>query len=159
MISISLANNDFISITSQGILLLASIISATAYIFAAFILKYPVDREGNSIPKGPIGLPIIGAFRSSHRHDKYTPALDIGSFPFLTRYPELTLDYWARKFGPLYAMRLGNQLFVIVSDPLIAKDLMISNGATFSSRKQMFIKSQTIFAGRGITVMPYNAQW
>lgn len=29
---------------------------------------------------------------------------------------------------------------------------MVTNGAIFSSRKEMFLKSQIIFAGRGITV-------
>lgn len=82
-----------------------------------------------------------------------------GSFPFLTHYPELTLDYWAKRFGDLYSVWLGNQLFVIVSDPGIAKDLMVTNGAVFSSRKEMFIKSQTVFAGRGITATPYNDRW
>jgi hypothetical protein len=77
----------------------------------------------------------------------------------LSHYPELTLDYWANKFGPLYSMWLGNQLFVVISDPHIVKDLLISNGAVFSSRKETFIKSKTIFAGRGITVMPYDARW
>ncbi|KAL4897159.1 cytochrome P450 [Aspergillus ambiguus] len=99
------------------------------------------DRNGNKIPKGPRGVPILG------------------SFPFLTRYPELTLDYWARKFGELYSIWLGNQLFVIVSDPTIAKDLMVTNGSVFSSRKEMYIKSQTVFAGRGITATPYNDRW
>ena len=56
-------------------------------------------------------------------------------------------------------MWLGDQLFVIVSNPKIAKDLMVTNGAIFSSRKEMFIKSQTIFAGRGITATPYNDRW
>lgn len=28
---------------------------------------------------------------------------------------------------------------------------MVTNGAIFSSRKEMFLKSQIIFAGRGIT--------
>lgn len=56
-------------------------------------------------------------------------------------------------------MWLGNQLFVIVSDPGIAKDLMVTNGAVFSSRKEMFIKSQIVFAGRGITATPYNDRW
>ena len=83
----------------------------------------------------------------------------VGSFPFLSHYPELTLDRWAKRFGPLYSMWLGNQLFVVVSDPLVVKDLFISNGSVFSSRKEMFIKSKTIFAGRGITVMPYDARW
>ena len=82
-----------------------------------------------------------------------------GSFPFLTRYPELTLDYWAKKFGDMYSIWLGNQLFVVVSDPKVIKDLMVTNGAVFSSRKEMFIKSQTIFKGRGITATPYNERW
>lgn len=56
-------------------------------------------------------------------------------------------------------MWLGNQLFIVVSDPQIVKDLMVTNGAIFSSRKEMFLKSQTIFAGRGITATPYNDRW
>lgn len=86
-------------------------------------------------------------------------ALSIGSFPFLTHFPERTLDLWAKKFGDLYSVWLGNQLFVIISDPTIAKDLMVTNGAVFSGRKEMFIKSQTVFAGRGITATPYNSRW
>ena len=43
------------------------------------------------------------------------------------------LDHWYKKFGPLYSLWLGNQLFVIISDPGIAKDLFVTNGATFSS--------------------------
>jgi cytochrome P450 len=85
--------------------------------------------------------------------------VDTGSFPFLTKYPERTLDRWAKKFGDLYSMWLGNQLFVIISDPQVAKDLMVTNGNVFSSRKEMYIKSQTVFAGRGITATPYNDRW
>ncbi|KJA17634.1 hypothetical protein HYPSUDRAFT_1102684 [Hypholoma sublateritium FD-334 SS-4] len=83
----------------------------------------------------------------------------LGSFPFLTDYPELTLDYWSKKFGDLYSIWLGNQLFVIISDPQIVKDLMVTNGVVFSSRKEMYLKSQIIFAGRGITATPYNDKW
>lgn len=82
-----------------------------------------------------------------------------GSFLFLTNYPELSLDYWAQNFGSLYSLWLGNQLFVIVSDPHIVKDLMVTNGTIFSSRKEYFLKSQIIFAGRGITATPYNDRW
>ncbi|POS73604.1 hypothetical protein DHEL01_v207996 [Diaporthe helianthi] len=99
------------------------------------------DKAGNKIPDGPKPLPILG------------------SFPLLTQYPELTLDKWARKYGGLYSVWLGNQLFVIVSSPQVAKDLMVTNGAVFSSRKDLFIKSQTVFAGRGITATPYNDLW
>ncbi|EED80655.1 predicted protein [Postia placenta Mad-698-R] len=121
-----------------GILWLLPFLSGHSYdVFG----RRPRDKDSLSIPDGPLGLPIVG------------------SFPFLTHYPELTLHKWRKRFGPLYSMWLGNQLLVIVSDPGIAKDLMVTNGAVFSSRKEMFIKSQIIFAGRGITATPYNDRW
>ncbi|KAG6879386.1 hypothetical protein C0992_003100 [Termitomyces sp. T32_za158] len=126
----------------QGVVLVASIVSAFIYLVAKTLrTRRPKNVSGDPIPDGPMGLPIVG------------------SFPFLTKYPELTLDFWASKFGPLYSMWLGNQLFVVISDPHIVKDLMVTNGAIFSSRKEMFLKSQTIFAGRGITATPYNDRW
>lgn len=48
---------------------------------------------------------------------------------------------------------------MIISDPVVAKDLIVNNGSTFSGRKEMFIKSQIVFAGRGITATPYNDTW
>ncbi|KGO75739.1 Cytochrome P450, E-class, group I [Penicillium italicum] len=117
-------------------------ITALAVVSVVAWFRRPwTDKNGHSIPHGPVGLPILGSFYS------------------LTRYPELTLDFWAKKFGNLYSIWLGNQLFVIVSDPEVAKDLMVTNGNVFSSRKEMFIKSQTVFAGRGITATPYNDRW
>ncbi|KAF8883317.1 cytochrome P450 [Gymnopilus junonius] len=87
--------------------------------------KRLVDDKGNQIPHGPIGLPLVG------------------SFPFLTEWPELILDRWAKKYGSLYSMWLGNQLFVIISDPHV----------------KMYVKSELVFAGRGITTTPYNDRW
>lgn len=159
MASFSSSDGIYIPTFTQSIVLLASIVSATVYLLSkALFYRRPVDRDGNAIPTGPIGLPILGTFSRTppKRHDLVTGT---GSFPFLTNYPELTLDYWAKKFGPIYSMWLGNQLFVVVSDPQIVKDLMVVNGAIFSSRKEMFLKSQTIFAGRGITATPYNDRW
>ena len=46
------------------------------------------------------------------------------------------MDYWYKKFGPLYSLWLGNQLFVIITDPGITKDLFVTNGAVFSSVSQ-----------------------
>ncbi|OOF93176.1 hypothetical protein ASPCADRAFT_132879 [Aspergillus carbonarius ITEM 5010] len=118
-----------------------AITAVLGLVIYALLDRHCRDRSGNRIPQGPWGLPILG------------------SFPFLTRYPELTLDYWARRYGALYSIWLGSQLFVIVSDPNIAKDLMITHGKDFSSRKESYVKSQTVFAGRGITTTPYNDRW
>jgi hypothetical protein len=96
-----------------------------------------------------------------HIYVRRTSATDhsSGSFLSLKRYPERTLDRWAKHYGPIYSVRLGSQLFVVVSEPGIAKDLMVTHGAVFSDRKEMFIKSQTVFVGRGITASPYNERW
>ncbi|KAF9728507.1 hypothetical protein PMIN01_13335 [Paraphaeosphaeria minitans] len=83
----------------------------------------------------------------------------LGSFLSLKRYPERTLHRWAKYYGPIYSVWLGNQLFVIVSEPGIAKGLMATHGAVFSDRKEMFIKSQTVLVGRGITASPYSKRW
>ncbi|KAF9443096.1 cytochrome P450 [Macrolepiota fuliginosa MF-IS2] len=147
MASVTAHANTFISklstitISSQFVLLVGL---ATAAVYILYEIHYKhklADKHGNKIPTGPVGLPVIG------------------SFPFLTHYPELTLDQWAKRYGPLYSIWLGNQLFVIISDPNIAKDLMITNGAIFSSRKEMFVKSQNLLTGRGITATPYNDKW
>lgn len=82
-----------------------------------------------------------------------------GSFPFLTHFPERTMDFWAKKFGPIYTFKLGSQLLLVLSDPSIVKDLMITNGAIFSSRKDMFMKAQTILARRGITGSGNTDRW
>ena len=85
--------------------------------------------------------------------------LDGSSFNSLTHYPELVLDKWAEAFGKIYSLWLGNQLFVIVFEASIAKDLIVTNGNVFSCRKEIFLKSQTIIAGRGITATLYNNRW
>jgi hypothetical protein len=112
-------------------------------VFLVFVFLLPFifrrnirDKEGHRIPPGPLL--------------RYT---------FLRRYPERVLSAWAKTYGPLFSVWMGNQLFVVISDARIAKDLLVSNGAIFSSRKPYFMKNETILRGRGITATPYNDKW
>lgn len=59
-----LVNGGFIPTTFAGIFFLASIVSATVYIFVEALLKRRVDENGNPLPNGPVGVPIIGVFYS-----------------------------------------------------------------------------------------------
>ncbi|KAI0667526.1 cytochrome P450 [Trametes maxima] len=77
----------------------------------------------------------------------------------LVTFPELSLHRWAQKFGPIFTFTIGDQLFLVLSDPYVVKDILVTNGAIFSSRKDMFIKVQTILQYRGITATPYNEHW
>jgi len=94
------------------------------------------DKDGNPIPPGPL-------FR----------------YGFLRRYPERALRTWAQAYGPLFSVWMGNQLVVVISDARVAKDLLVANGAIFSSRRLYFMKNQTILRGRAITATPYNDTW
>ncbi|KAJ7034656.1 cytochrome P450 [Mycena alexandri] len=74
----------------------------------------------------------------------------------LRKYPERRLDAWAKQYGGLFSVWMGNQLFVVISDPKVARDLLVTQGAIFSSRKNYFMKNQMILTGRAITASPYN---
>ncbi|KAL0577768.1 hypothetical protein V5O48_004226 [Marasmius crinis-equi] len=119
----------------------AGILASFALYIKRLFLRGPIDKDGNAIPPGPAGLPILGCY------------------PFLTRNLVLQVDKWAKQYGPLYSLRVGKQLFMIISDPQIVKDLMVTNGAIFSSRRDVFLRSRTILANRGITASPYGDTW
>ena len=119
---------------SKQILLL--VLLAFSFVLPFFLRRNITDKDGHPIPPGPLLR-----------------------YAFLRRYPERALQAWARTYGPLFSVWMGNQLFVVVSDARIAKDLLVSNGAIFSSRKQYFMKNQTILRGRAITATPYNDTW
>jgi hypothetical protein len=91
------------------------------------------DKDGHPIPPGPL-----------FRHAAIRP------------YPERTLRNLSKTYGPWFSLWLGDQLFVVISDARIAKDLLVSNSAIFSSRGSYFMKSQTIYHGLAITATPYN---
>jgi hypothetical protein len=94
------------------------------------------DKNGHPIPPGPL-------FR----------------YAAIRPYPERILHDWSKSYGPLFSLWMGDQLFVVISDARIAKDLLVSNGAIFSSRKTYFMKSRTILRGLAITSTPYNDTW
>jgi hypothetical protein len=112
------------------------VVLALPFVLPLFLRKNIVDKDGHPIPPGPLLR-----------------------YAFLRRYPERALRAWARTYGPMFSLWMGNQLFIIISDPRIVKDLMVSNGAIFSSRKPYFVKNQIILRGRAITGSPYNDTW
>ena len=117
-------------------LLYAIIAVVLTYCVSFCVRSSIVDKHGHPIPPGPFLR-----------------------YALLGRYPERALHVWAQKYGPLFSLFLGIQLFVVISDPRIAHDLLVTNGRIFSSRKEYFIKNQTILRGRAITSTPYGDTW
>ena len=113
------------------------VLATAIYFLSPILLRQLIyDKEGNPLPPGP---PI--------------------RFAFFRKHPELSVDYWAKKYGPLFSLWMGSQLFVFISDPHIARDLLVVNGATFSSRKRYFLKNQTILRGRAVAGSEYGERW
>ena len=112
------------------------VVLALSFVLPLIFRKNIVDKDGHPIPPGPLLR-----------------------YAFLRRYPERALRAWARTYGPLLSVWMGNQLFVVISDARVAKDLLVSNGAIFSSRRQYFMKNRTILRGRAITATAYNDTW
>ncbi|KAJ3481074.1 hypothetical protein NLI96_g7906 [Meripilus lineatus] len=98
--------------------------------------KNIVDKDGHPIPPGPLLR-----------------------YAFLRGDPERSLHVWAKRYGPLFSVWMGNQLCVVISDPQVARDLFVTNGSIFSSRKEYFMKNQLILRGRAITASQYGDRW
>ncbi|KAJ7474932.1 hypothetical protein FB451DRAFT_1174347 [Mycena latifolia] len=101
-------------------------------------------------PSGHIDVVHDAIYRSKESCQRYR------SSDLLRKYPERALHRWAKAYGPLFSVWMGNQLFIVISDPKVARDLLVTQGAIFSSRKDYFMKNQTILAGRTITASAYG---
>ena len=111
-------------------------IAVAAYFLSPPLLRKIIVKDGNTLPPGP--------------NVRYA---------FLGKYPELSVDVWAKQYGPLFSIWMGNQLFVVVSDPRVARDLFVLKGGVISSRKKYFMKNKMILHGRAITASEYGDKW
>ncbi|KAI0050025.1 cytochrome P450 [Auriscalpium vulgare] len=123
------------TISFRSAVVLAIVLAVTS-IIPLFFRKNITNKDGVPIPPGPPRR-----------------------YAFLPKYPERILHKWAQQYGGLYTVFMGNQLTAVISDPVIARDLLTNHGAIFSSRRMYFLKNQTILRGRAITGSPYNDTW
>ncbi|KAJ6589483.1 cytochrome P450 [Mycena capillaripes] len=65
-------------------------------------------------------------------------------------------SYLAWHFQKMFASDFPDQLFIVISHPRVAQDLLVDNGVIFSSRKNYFIKNELILHNRAITASPYS---
>ncbi|KAL0960650.1 hypothetical protein HGRIS_005679 [Hohenbuehelia grisea] len=132
----TLRSVPFLYILPNGVTLVFVLFSTALILLRCVLRKELKDKHGNPIPPGPL-------FR----------------YPFLRKYPERPLHAWTQKYGPIYSVWMGQQLFVVLNDPKVARDLLVVHGANFSSRWAYFMKNVTILQGGGITAAPYNDTW
>ncbi|KAI4371637.1 hypothetical protein MLD38_009964 [Melastoma candidum] len=80
----------------------------------AHFLRPPNKRT--KLPPGPAGLPLIGSLHQ------------LGSSPHVSLY------HMAKRYGPVFTLRLGSVLTVVASSPQVAKELLHKNDQSFADR-------------------------
>ncbi|KAI1100265.1 3-hydroxyphenylacetate 6 hydroxylase [Jackrogersella minutella] len=122
--------------------LLQSTIVSTIVIFSIYLVGNEIVRSRSRIPglKGPRGWPVVGNL------------VDIWSNAAV-KYQE-----WAKTYGDVYQVMLGNTCVVVVNGAQAARSLFMSNSQALSSRPitYTFHKVASTTAGLTIGTSPYD---
>nr|CAD2190141.1 unnamed protein product [Meloidogyne enterolobii] len=107
------------------------------------IIFYNFYWKRRNLPDGPIPLPIIGnALEISKADRRYKCFAD-----------------WAKKYGPVYTIWIGEQPLVIITDYELIKSAFIRDGDTYVDR-DFLIKHFTLFFGSVDGIIRTNGeQW
>nr|CAB3481654.1 unnamed protein product [Digitaria exilis]CAB3483741.1 unnamed protein product [Digitaria exilis] len=116
----------------------ALLLAAASFLYLASIRR----RRRSDLPPGPRGLPLVGSL----------PSLD----------PQLH-DYFARlasRYGPIFSIRLGSKLGVVVTSPSLAREVLRDNDLVFSNRDVPdAARSISYGGGQNIVWNPVGPTW
>ncbi|KAJ8639292.1 hypothetical protein MRB53_015986 [Persea americana] len=130
-------------------LLLLLIIGVCSFLFLLHVLgrkekmmKSPsvVGIKGK-LPPGPRGLPILG------------------SVPMLGHLPHITLHQWAKKYGPIMYLRLGQIPTVVVSSPHTAQQFLKTHDLVFANRACTEYGRLINYSFKGLSFCQYGSYW
>nr|XP_027080956.1 geraniol 8-hydroxylase-like isoform X1 [Coffea arabica] len=106
----------------------------------AWIL-FNIARGQKPLPPGPWGLPVVG------------------NLPFLD--PELHSYFsnLAKTYGPIFKLRLGGKVSVVIASPGMAREVLKDQDVTFANRDVPVVVTAMEYGGRDIVFTPYGAEW
>ncbi|TYH07059.1 hypothetical protein ES288_A08G202500v1 [Gossypium darwinii] len=88
------------------------------------------------LPPGPYGLPLVGYL------------------PFLGRNIHQTFMELANIYGPIYKLSIGQKLFVLISSPTLAKEVVHDHDISFANRNPTIAALAFSFGGKDIAFTP-----
>ncbi|KAK1419070.1 hypothetical protein QVD17_28227 [Tagetes erecta] len=103
--------------------------------------KLTVWYEGNRLPPGPYGLPVVSylPFLGSNLHEIFTEM--------------------ARKYGPIFSLRLGSKFHVVVNSMDLAKVVARDLDQTFANRSPPVTALTITYGALDIAWSNNNAHW
>ncbi|KAF3763288.1 hypothetical protein M406DRAFT_49443 [Cryphonectria parasitica EP155] len=73
--------------------------------------------------------------------------------------PWVQFQAWSQRYGPIFTIWIGRRPTVIISDPIVASELMESRSSKYSSRPRMVAMGELLWDGASILVQPYGKEW
>ncbi|KAF9591812.1 hypothetical protein IFM89_008462 [Coptis chinensis] len=126
-------------------LLDVSLLCAIAFFISAILvwmaILLPARGSWIRLPPSPMALPIIG-----HLH-------------LLNTVPYKSFHKLSTHYGPLIQLRLGSVPCIVASSPELAKELLMKNDLTFSSRAIPMAVHHLTYKSSGFAFSPFGSQW
>ncbi|KAJ0578365.1 putative cytochrome P450 [Helianthus annuus] len=111
-----------------------------AILWYKFILSNP-SISAPPLPPGPRMLPIVGYL------------------PFLTPNLHTQFTNMAHTYGPIFKLKLGSKLHVVINTPELAKEVVRDQDEAFSNRAKTIAASVITNGGQDIAFSDNNANW
>ncbi|MBA0740053.1 hypothetical protein Gogos_013276 [Gossypium gossypioides] len=118
------------------------LVSVLSIIIVYLLIKrWAKPKSSIRYPPGPLALPIIGhLYLLSSSLPKSFQAL-------------------ARRYGPLMRIHIAQSIFIVVSDAVVAKEVLKVHDAEFASRFEFGPAQYNIYKDAGFITGPYGSYW
>ncbi|KAK7314530.1 hypothetical protein VNO77_33056 [Canavalia gladiata] len=113
---------------------------AFIFILSAMLLRRRTQHDSKQAP-GPPAVPVLG------------------HLPMLGNLPHRTLQSWAKKYGPIMTLRLGQIPLVVVSSPEAAELFLKTHETVFTSRPKREASKYLSYGYKGMIFAEYGAYW
>ncbi|KAL3834072.1 hypothetical protein ACJIZ3_008808 [Penstemon smallii] len=116
-------------------------LSISVIVVSIFWYKRKPTSKAPPLPPGPLGLPVVGYL------------------PFIKQNLLVQFSDLAQKYGPIFSLRAGNKLWVVIMSPSITKEVVRDNDLVFSNRDVPIAAQVVSFGENDMAWSPNNSGW
>lgn len=73
--------------------------------------------------------------------------------------PWIQFEAWSRQYGPIFTLWIGRRPTVMISDPVVAQELLEKRSNKYSSRPRMIAMGEIYWDNASVLVQRYGKEW